>query len=292
MWSDVPVPPEPEIVLVTGREMPTPDPESHLLLAALDGLGVPARMRPWGPGTDWATARLVVVRSTWDYVSASSAFLGWVRDVGAGVQVVNGPDVLAWNAHKGYLTELAAAGVPTVATTVVPAGAGRDGLAAALAAHAGEVVIKPAVSAGAYRTLRAVARADVALEHLEEVTRDGDALVQPFVPSIADRGETSLLFFGGRFSHAVRKRPRAGDYRVQVHLGGANELVEPDDDEIAVAARALAAAPGPLTYARVDLVDVDGTPTLMELELIEPELFLPLAPGSALRFAEHLVTLV
>ncbi|GAA1625407.1 ATP-grasp domain-containing protein [Georgenia ruanii] len=277
-----------DVLLVTGHT--EADPEAPLLVAELVARGVRAEVRPWGPGTDWAAAPLTVVRSPWDYITRCAEFLAWAGAVAERSALVNPAQVLGWNAHKGYLADLAAAGVPVVPTMHVPARTAE--LGAVLGRFDGEVVLKPAVSAGAAGVLRVPADAPGALEHLAGLTTAGDALVQPFVPAVVERGETSLVFFGGAYSHAVRKVPAAGDYRVQGHHGGQTRAVEPTAAELAVAAHALAAVPGEAAYARVDLVDLDGAPALMELELIEPDLFLTHAPGAAGRFADHLLTLL
>ncbi|WP_221934890.1 ATP-grasp domain-containing protein [Georgenia yuyongxinii] len=282
----------PDVLLVTGRTMPEPDPEVHLLVDALAERGVRAGVVPWGAGTDWTTAGLTVVRSPWDYTEQPQDFLEWAHAAAAMAPVVNPPNVLTWNAHKGYLAELAASGVPVVPTRFARRGAPGGELVATLAGFAGEVVIKPAVSAGAVGVLRVAADAPRALAHLGQLTAVGDAMVQPFVESVVTRGEISMLFFGGVHSHTVRKVPAAGDFRVQTAYGARTVQVEPTAAELAVAGAALAAVPGEVTYARVDLVEYDGAPALMELELIEPELFLPYAPGSAGRFADHLVALL
>jgi glutathione synthase/RimK-type ligase-like ATP-grasp enzyme len=135
-----------------------------------------------------------------------------------------------------------------------------------------EVVVKPAVDGGARETLRAPSGSAEAAAHTARLAAAGDVVVQPYAAQI-EAGETSLLFFGGEFSHAVRKVPAPGDYRVQEHHGGTEHPHEPTGRELETARRAMACAPGRLTYARVDLVDVDGVPTLMELEVIEPDLF-------------------
>jgi glutathione synthase/RimK-type ligase-like ATP-grasp enzyme len=119
----------------------------------------------------------------------------------------------------------------------------------------------------------------------ERLTGQGDIVVQPFVPAIVD-GERSLVFLGGRLSHAVRKVPKAGDYRSQRHLGGSEVDHQADSAELQVALAAMAAAPGRLAYARVDLVDWEGSPVLIELEVIEPDLFLRDVPERVERFAE------
>ncbi|HEX7106519.1 MAG TPA: hypothetical protein VF218_11180 [Acidothermaceae bacterium] len=277
-----------DIVLVTGREMPIPDPESHLLVAALRGLGLEVAVQPWGGEFEWDKASLVVIRTPWDYFRAREEFLAWARDVAATTTLVNPFEVVEWNSHKAYLPELRAAGVPTVDTTVVSRGASREDQEAALRAQVGDVVVKPAVGGGAVGALRAAAADDAARRQLARLVESGDALVQPLAASVTTQGEVSLIAFGGQFSHAVRKVPAAGDYRVQVEYGGRVESHEPSDVELAVATAALASTPLATTYGRVDLVRVDGQPVVMELEVIEPQLFLDRHPDAPHRFAEQL----
>ncbi len=151
-------------------------------------------------------------------------------------------------------------------------------------------LIKPAVSAGAVGALRARLdreRASCA-EHLERLLSAGDALVQPYQPAVAQRGEVSLVAFDGRFSHAVCKRPAPGDYRVQLYHGGDVAAHRPTSEELAVAAAAVAAAPTATSYARIDLVAGRSGPIVMEAELIEPQLFLDADPEAPGRFADCL----
>jgi glutathione synthase/RimK-type ligase-like ATP-grasp enzyme len=282
----------PDVVLVTGRHMRKPDPEIHLLVAALEHASIGVVIAPWDNATDWASVPLVVVRSPWDYTDAHEEFLSWARSVAAVTRMVNPLGVLVWNSHKSYLLDLAAAGVSTVVTTLVLRGASDAEQAGALAAYPGELVIKPAVSVGAIGALRAGSSSSEAATHLAELAAAGDVLVQPLAHSVLDIGETSLIYFGGQFSHAIRKLPAAGDYRVQEHHGGSVVTHKPTDDEFAVAAATLAAAPAATAYARVDLVDVAGSPAVMELEAIEPQLFLDRDANAASRFAAHIATLL
>jgi glutathione synthase/RimK-type ligase-like ATP-grasp enzyme len=152
-------------------------------------------------------------------------------------------------------------------------------------------VVKPAVSASARDTWKAT-RADAheSEASFRELAAAGDVLVQPFVREVTSDGEWSLLFYGGVYSHAVRKRPRAGDFRVQTAHGGSAVAEEPDARVIAQAREALRAAPAPLgelLYARVDGCMIGDRFVLMELELVEPELFLGMHPAAADRLAAH-----
>lgn len=195
--------------------------------------------------------------------------------------------VIAWNSHKGYLRELAADGVATVPTLWIERAAAAPG--ARLAAPGwDEVVVKPAVSIGAIGALRARADDPACLAHLESLVAEGDVMVQPFVRSIAEAGEMSLIYFGGVFSHAICKRPAAGDYRVQDMYGGTVHAHTPTMAERTLAEAVLQHAPAATSYARVDLVSHEGRPVLMELEAIEPELFLGATPDAAANFAAEL----
>ena len=235
------------------------------------------------PAVDWATFDLVVIRSTWDYFDRLQEFLDWADHVHSVSRIINSPSVIRWNSHKGYLIELGEAGIPVLPSLALPRGAG-DAVERMLAAGWGEVVIKPAVDGGARGALKAPAGSSEAATHLRALVGAGDTIVQPYAPSVA-AGEVSLFFFAGGLSHAVRKVPKPGDYRVQALHGGSEQPHTPTVAERDVATRAMELAPDALVYARVDLIDVDGQPTLMELELIEPDLFLRVAPGSVARFA-------
>ena len=271
--------------------MPAPDLEMPLLLAALSGRGARGVVVPWGDGFDWPSVPLVLVRSPWDYFRHREDFLSWAESVGRVTHLSNPASVLAWNSHKRYLTALAAHGVPTVPTSVVRQGASSAARRSGLAGHGSDVVIKPAVSIGAFGALRAAAGSVAAAEHLAGLAAEGDVVVQPFQPTVLDQGEISLVYLGGCLSHAVRKVPGAGDYRVQAHHGGGVRPHQATGRQCHVAEAALAEVPASLSYARVDLVNEDD-PVVMELELIEPQLFLQYQPDAAGRLADHVLGLL
>jgi glutathione synthase/RimK-type ligase-like ATP-grasp enzyme len=189
--------------------------------------------------------------------------------------------VLGWNSDKSYLARLEAKGVPIPPTRWTDAVTEADVEAAFDAFGADELVIKPTISGGAWKTLR--------LKRGEAPTDapDGVAMIQPYLPAIETEGETSLLFFGGRFSHAVNKRPVPGDFRIQVQFGGTYVSVEPSAEAMALAEQVLAAIDGPLLYARIDMTrDGEGNWVLMEAELIEPDFYLNNDPRTGAGFAE------
>ena len=272
------------IALCTWSDPMYDDPEPPAIADELRGLGHDAEVVVWHQrGVDWASFDLVVIRSTWDYFDRLDEYLEWADHVDSVSRIINSPIVIRWNSHKGYLLELGEAGIPVLPTLALARGTA-DPVERMVATGWGEVVIKPAVDGGARGALKAPAGSPEAGAHLLVLVEAGDTIVQPYAAGV-EAGEVSLFFFGGELSHAVRKVPKPGDYRVQALHGGSELAHTPTEAELDVARRAMAGAPDPLVYARVDLVDVDGQPTLMELELIEPDLFLRMSPGSVTRFA-------
>lgn len=250
--------------------------ENALVARALSDVGVEAEPVVWTRPIAWSRFDLALVRTPWDYTEDLARFRAWVASVP--VPLWNPRGVLLWNTDKRYLLELGAGGVRVPPTAHVPRGGRLDVRALGWP----EVVVKAAVDAGARRAWRG-AGLDAAQEFLDALVVDRDALVQPFLPAVVERGELSMVFFDGAFSHAVRKRPAPGDWRVQPQWGGSHAEAAPTEAELDLASRALAATPGPTLYARVDVADGPGGPCLMELEVVEPYLFLD--DASAARFA-------
>jgi glutathione synthase/RimK-type ligase-like ATP-grasp enzyme len=279
------------VALVTCEAYPELSADDRLLLPALEGAGFEPLARRWDqPDEPWGSHAAVVVRSSWDYHRRTPEFLGWLdRLESAGARVFNPLPILRWNADKRYLRDLASAGIEVVPTAWVDER--QDGTLAALADARGwrRVVVKPSVSATAFQTWRTGAEVtDDDERRFRELTGERPALVQPYLPDI-ERGEYSLVFLDGHYSHTVLKRPRPGDFRVQTDFGGTVEPVRPESHVVETAARILRAAPGDTLYARVDLCLVDGRVQLMELELLEPALFFGTEATAPRRFAEALV---
>ncbi|GLW67950.1 ATP-grasp domain-containing protein [Kitasatospora phosalacinea] len=265
------------------------DVEAMPVLAAFAQLGVEAEAVYWNdPAVDWAGYDLVLVRSVWDYILYREEFLAWTRRVSALTRLANPARVLEHNTDKTYLRGLAEAGLPVVPTLWVAPGGPTEAADAVGAVDWPELVVKPTVSSGARDTVRTADRA-VALAQVAALTGAGrTAMVQPYLAMVEDEGETSLLYLGGEFSHAVRRGPMLGG-------GFADVAREPEADQLALAERVLAvsAEPGELLYARVDLVRLpDGSPALIELELTEPRLFLDLCPGGPERLAAATLALL
>ena len=282
-----------ELAIATNAETRAFHTDDAPLMDALRARGIAPIAYVWDdPGVDWPRLPVVLVRTIWDYFRHPVAFARWLDGLeAAGTTLINPVATLRWNADKRYLEDLEAAGVPSIATRRTGVG-DVDALERALREGGGDVVVKPAVSGGAWRTQRIQGGAVPARDALVKLAAYGDLLVQPFVPEVASTGEWSLLYFDGRYSHAVLKRPAPADFRVQQKHGGESSLETPPAELVAAGHAVLAAAAAlghpDLAYARVDGVVVDGRFRLMELEVIEPQLFLALHPPAGELFASVL----
>lgn len=291
--------PRPAVALATAREVPDLDDEGALLRAELESLGVRAEPAVWDDASlDWAAYDLVVIRSTWDYPSRHRDFLTWVDHVASVTSLANPAASVRWSTDKHYLADLEAAGVPIVPSVFLDDE--RDPSHSFLDV---EHVVKPAVSAGSKDTLRiAPGDAERSLSHVRALLEEGrTVLVQPYLHEVDTRGEAALIFLDGDFSHAATKAAlleRDADPVAGLFAPETITRRDPDAEELAVAAQALdvaarqlqAAGPGhadsaPLLYARVDLLPGSDGPLLLELELVEPSLFLQHDDGATRRLA-------
>jgi len=277
------------VALVTCEAFPQLYEDDLLLKAALQEIGIAGVPSVWSDAqVDWGAFDAVVVRSPWDYFERTGEFRAWLdARIASGGLLCNSADILDWNYDKKYLTDVERAGVPLVPTICIERG---DTLAdiAALARARGwdDIVVKPTISGGGYRTYRfGVAELERRRADIEQTLEDRGVLVQPFLPEIQSGGELSMLFFDGVFSHAVCKRPKDGDYRVQFQYGGTTNSVEVSDALIAQGRVCVGATPSLPVYARVDGVVRDGQFLLMELEVFEPLMFLAREAAAPLRFA-------
>lgn len=275
-----------DVALVTNSDPGLVDDEAPVLAEALRAAGLSAAVVAWDADVDWAAYGLALLRSTWDYPGRLVEFLDWAKEVNQATTLVNSVDLLRWNSHKGYLVELGVRGVPTVPTLLIPAES--LDVAAQLAESPWEdVVVKPAVGCGGRQIHRGRRDDPVVRAATLALAAQGDVIVSAFAAQVS-AGERSLVFLGGALSHAVRKVPAPGSYLSQTHHGGVERPHDTDSAELQVALAALACAPAEPAYARVDLVDWEDAPVVMELELIEPDLFLR---GDAQR-VERLVQMV
>lgn len=273
------------MALASARTVLGRDDDEPSLRGALHARGLASQVLAWDdPAADWAAFDLVVVRSTWDYTERPEAFVAWARSV---PRLANPAPVLAWNADKHYLADLASAGVPVVDTWWFDPGHPPGPL------PEGDVVVKPTVGAGAVDARRFGPDAQhEARAHLEALLAAGrGAMAQPYVASVDQQGETALIYLEGRFSHAIAKPAILGERRpdpTSLEDMGIKPATTTAAQR-AVAEAALAAVPAdapPLLYARVDLVAGPDGPLVLELEATEPFLFLGFAEGAAERLAD------
>jgi glutathione synthase/RimK-type ligase-like ATP-grasp enzyme len=280
------------LALVTSADLPNLFGGEQLLPPALSALGAQVSICIWtDPSVQWQSFDAVIIRCPWDYHEKLPDFLSWLNRLRElKVSVINDLDTLMWNLNKKYLFELSQKHLPVIPSLCVTPDNQRSLAELMKQLDSKQIVVKPVQSAGAWRTLR------VSLDNMLEVDREfsiwrqeQDFLVQPFMPEIMSEGEWSLIFFGGKFSHALLKRAKAGDFRVQSDHGGTVHAVDVSVDIQAQAQAILNTLERMPCYARVDGVLRDGQFMLMELELLEPELFLELDAEAPHRFARAIM---
>lgn len=281
------------VAIATCAALPDGDEDAPLMRDALASLGIESLWQSWSdPSVDWAAFDVVVLRSTWDYTADLDAFLAWAEGL---TRLLNPAAVVAWNTDKTYLRTLADAGIAIVPTTYAAPGRPIE------LPPADEFVVKPSVGAGSRGAGRFDASAaDAAVSHAVALQAAGrTVMIQPYLDQVDSVGETALVYLDGRFSHAIAKDARLppatansldrGPLYVQERIAAR----EPTSAELAIGADVVAEIErrfGTLLYARVDLLPTSDGPVLLELELIEPSLFLGYAPGAADQLAEAIQT--
>ncbi len=280
-----------QAAFVTYRKIPDLSDDDRLVIDPLRRIGVEVTAVPWDTqNAGWRRFDAIILRSCWDYHKRIEEFSAWIdeREREDRTAVRNPPAAIRWNKDKSYLQEIQAAGVPVVPTLFLRRGSSAS-LPRLLDQQAwSHAVVKPSISASAFRTwMTTSATAPDQQTDLDSLLARSGVMIQEYFPEIETAGEWSLIFLDGKHSHTVRKRPRAGDFRVQEELGGTVQPGNLSRSLVDQAGRVFAAAPelAPLLYARVDGLVREGIFFLMELELIEPSLFLGFNPGAPARFA-------
>lgn len=254
--------------------------EDKLLSQVLTELGISHEIQAWSdPLVDWSSYSHLMIKSTWDYFDFYPEFLAWIEKIKAlGVPVLNDLDTIRWNSDKRYLLEIEAKGFPTIAGILLEKGSKPTLEKIQEKVTSDTLVIKPLVSGGAKNTLKIpVSEWANFQEKVTELVKEEAFLVQPFIREVAEVGEYSLIFFDQQFSHAVLKTPAKSDFRVQHYFGGTIQEIHPDLSLLESAQTLIDAFGKGTLYGRVDGVLIDGVFHLMELELIEPYLFLGLS---------------
>jgi glutathione synthase/RimK-type ligase-like ATP-grasp enzyme len=273
-----------KIALLTSAAWPAGIPDDSALIQAAPKFGMELIPCVWDEPHDWSRFQAALIRSPWDYVQKKELFRKTLVHIAEKCQLINPLPTLQWNFNKRYLLTLAELGLPIPASAMVQ----RD-RTSELARLGNELVIKPVVSASGFETHR------VKASELQQFNWDRlpwgehEFMAQEFLPSILTEGEYSLIFFGENFSHGIRKTPKTGEFRIQAEHGGSIHPWTPSSQEIQIARAIVKALPVASSYVRVDLArHQSGQLMIMELELIEPELFLRFAPEAQELFLQRL----
>lgn len=275
----------PKIAIATYNKLPDLTENDRLLIPLLERKGFDVHPEIWdNPKVDWRIYDIVLIRSTWDYYLKPEAFKNWVSQfINLNTKLINSPDIILKNSHKFYLKELADKGVSIIPTVFFS-----EKIELEKVKIWEKIVIKPAVSAGSHET-EIFETTKLTQEVLDNKISTGDWLAQPFLEEIKEEGEISMLFFGGNFSHAIQKVPKSGDFRVQKQFGAQYLKYEPTNELLDIAKNIVKIAGKNSVYARIDGVMTNNGFLLMEVEMIEPDLFFEHAPEGPNRFVEAMM---
>jgi hypothetical protein len=284
-----------KIAFVTCHEIPNLTDDDRLAIPQLESRGIAVVPAIWNdPTVEWGGYDAVILRSMWDYHLQPKAFLAWLDHLDlAGVTVWNSTKTVRWNVDKNYLHQLQQKGIAVIPSVWLPQR--EDANLSEIVSQQGwqHAVVKPVVSATAHETsLVSAADASAHQSNFSDLLSRTGTIVQEFAPEIQQTGEWSLVFFHKKYSHSMLKQPKSGDFRVQSEWGGAELVAEAPDYLITQAQKVVDTVEDRILYARVDGIDRNGQLLLMELELIEPHLFLGFNPGAPARFASALAEFV
>jgi glutathione synthase/RimK-type ligase-like ATP-grasp enzyme len=283
-----------KIAILTCEKLPELTQNDHLLIPALAKVNIAATAVIWNDKTvNWRDFDYLIFRNTWDYFEKEAEFNLWLDQIEQlGIKTLNSIDIIKKNKHKFYLREMEKQGVKILPTLFIDK-TDELNIHKIMPSHWKKAVIKPAFSAGSYQTevfeLKEVQKIN---NDYKKIASEKELLLQEFMPEIQTQGETSIIFFNKKFSHAVNKKPIAGDFRIQVQFGGQYTLVQPSAELIEKAQQIVNTFTGELLYARVDGIVIDNELHLMEVECIEPDLYFNLSEGSLDRFVSAIVDLI
>jgi glutathione synthase/RimK-type ligase-like ATP-grasp enzyme len=265
--------------------------DDALLTVELEKFGLRVTRKDWAdPDFDWGSTRMAIFRTTWDYFNRFAEFRDWLAMVEQRTKLVNPPALIRWNWDKHYLRDLNQRDIHIPETLFIETGTEESLLGIHARTGWTETVLKPAIAGAARHTYRLNENNLEAHEDIfHELTRNEAMLLQPFQRNVVEQGEISLMVIGGKFTHAVLKRAKAGDFRVQDDFGGTASAYKPTEEEIRFAEQAVTACDIAPIYARADIIrDNNGKLALTELELIEPELWLRHNPLAARLMAREI----
>ncbi|HEY9733515.1 MAG TPA: hypothetical protein V6C89_16470 [Drouetiella sp.] len=275
---------------ITYCDLPNLDADDRLVASELTKRGFECKIADWrDQSVDWSNAGICVLRSTWDYHLHYDEFLSWVAKVSAQTTVWNNAELVRWNSNKTYLFDLNDAGIPIVPTVLFKQN-DKSNLSEVMDER-GWVrgILKPIVGLSTFGVCQVEKNLDASQEQLERMLKTFDVLLQPFIETVHERGERALVFIGQEYSHTIRKSA----FQPLAQAGEAGETLEQADrEELNLARRVLEEVKTPCAFARVDLIrDQRGKDLLMELELVEPSLYLQMYPRAISKFADTLCQL-
>lgn len=283
-----------KIALLTCEKLPDLTPEDQKLIPALAKQNIEAKAVIWSDKTiNWNDFDYLIFRNTWDYFEKENEFNLWLDQIEKlEIKTLNAIEIIKQNKHKFYLREMEKQGIRILPTVFIDK-TNNLNLAELTPAHWKKAVIKPAFSAGSYLTeVFEVSKIQEISKKYKSIAAEKELLLQEFMPEIQTLGETSFIFFNKKFSHAVNKKPVAGDFRVQSQFGGEYNLIQPSQELIEKAQKITEIFPDNLLYARVDGIIIDNDLFLMEIECIEPDLYFNLSEKSLDRFVTEIVKLI
>lgn len=280
-----------KIGLLTCSNIPDLIPADQKMIPLLQSAGFDAQAVIWNDdNVDWSSFSALVFRNTWDYYELADDFMTWLDHIGRlGIATFNPLPVIKKNLHKFYLNDFEQKGVTIIPSIFIPKGQ-LSKMIYQIPIHWDRLIIKPAVSAGSYLTVLFDRKEmDKILEDYQDISLQKDLIIQPFISQIQNEGEISIVFFDKVYSHAVIKRPKSGDFRIQSQFGGSYNAITPSPSLLKTAYDIVNKIPEDLLYARVDGIIIDGQFYLMELELIEPDLYFEFAQGGQQVFIDTLI---
>lgn len=252
------------------------DEEHYFLLRFLQQKGLDIHKEAWADDSvQWQQYDCIVLRSPWDYVEKPTQFYQWLdRMSELNIFILNPPDIVKWNCDKHYLKDIADAGLNVIPTAFIEKGEQFEPEQHFKAFNTGKLIVKPSISGSSKNTFLISPDANENIPVINRLLEKEAMMVQPFIPRIQEEGEWALVFFGGQFSHALVKKPAEGEFRCQQQFGGTAHAAQPAPTVLKAATEYIAGFANECLYARVDGLVIDGTFHLMELELVDPYLFL------------------
>ena len=280
-----------KIAILTCNQLPELTPQDQPLILELAKHSIEAIPVIWdSPNVNWSDFDYLVFRNTWDYFEKEVQFNTWLTKIEKlGIPTLNSIAIIKENKHKFYLREMEQQGVQILPTIFINKTSNLS-LKTLIPSTWKKAVIKPAFSAGSYQTeVFDITDSEIISLQYKVIAAEKELLLQEFIPEIQSLGETSFIFFNKKFSHAVNKKPVEGDFRIQVQFGGKYTLVEPNSNLISQAQKIVNRFADDLLYARVDGIIIDNQLHLMEVECIEPDLYLNLSDGATERFTQAII---